>query len=251
MFKAKGFTLIELLVVISIIALLLAIMMPALGMVKEKAKDVICRTNLKNIQLASLMYAQNNDGKMPPYSFGNALWVNKLGAYSGEMDEVRYCPSTKIRKDTPAGSSWGGPREAWVWFYDGMEEPEQGSYTINTWFYSSGRFGADETRNYRSLDDTRRPGNVPIFADGIWIDSIVDDTDYVPDDYNLDDPTERYGGNMCVFITNRHKDHTNLGFADGSQRPVDFSELWSLKWHKEFDTVKEKTRDDGSPIYQP
>ena len=57
----KAFTLIELLVVISIIALLLVILMPALGMVKEKGKQVVCASNLKGIGLAVMTYLAEYD----------------------------------------------------------------------------------------------------------------------------------------------------------------------------------------------
>ncbi|AQT68759.1 putative major pilin subunit [Anaerohalosphaera lusitana] len=62
--KKKGFTLIELLVVISIIALLLAIMMPALGKVKELAKSTVCGSNAKTMVTAWRLYAEDNDGQM-------------------------------------------------------------------------------------------------------------------------------------------------------------------------------------------
>ncbi len=61
----KGFTLIELLVVISIIAMLLAILMPALGKVKKMAKALHCQTNLKTLMTAVTTYAVDNDDKFP------------------------------------------------------------------------------------------------------------------------------------------------------------------------------------------
>jgi prepilin-type N-terminal cleavage/methylation domain-containing protein/prepilin-type processing-associated H-X9-DG protein len=61
----KGFTLIELLVVIAIIALLLAILMPALGKAKDHAKKITCATNLKSLSLGVIMYADDYDGWMP------------------------------------------------------------------------------------------------------------------------------------------------------------------------------------------
>jgi prepilin-type N-terminal cleavage/methylation domain-containing protein/prepilin-type processing-associated H-X9-DG protein len=60
----RGFTLIELLVVIAIIAVLMAILMPALNRVKEQGKRIVCESSLKNLQLAWLMYADDNDGKI-------------------------------------------------------------------------------------------------------------------------------------------------------------------------------------------
>ena len=62
----KGFTLIELLVVISIIALLMAIMMPALGKARELAKATICQSNNRQIAQAVTMYANANDDRVPP-----------------------------------------------------------------------------------------------------------------------------------------------------------------------------------------
>jgi prepilin-type N-terminal cleavage/methylation domain-containing protein/prepilin-type processing-associated H-X9-DG protein len=60
--RNKGFTLIELLVVIAIIAILMAILMPALNRAKEQGKRAACLANLKQLQLAWLMYNDENDG---------------------------------------------------------------------------------------------------------------------------------------------------------------------------------------------
>jgi prepilin-type N-terminal cleavage/methylation domain-containing protein/prepilin-type processing-associated H-X9-DG protein len=60
----KGFTLIELLVVIAIIAVLLAILMPALNRAKEQGKRAACLSNLKQLTLAWIMYADENDDKL-------------------------------------------------------------------------------------------------------------------------------------------------------------------------------------------
>jgi len=63
--KQKGFTLIELLVVISIIALLLAILLPALGTAREQARRVACSANLKGLGFALVAYSTNNDDWLP------------------------------------------------------------------------------------------------------------------------------------------------------------------------------------------
>jgi prepilin-type N-terminal cleavage/methylation domain-containing protein len=60
-----GFTLVELLVVISIIALLLAVLMPALSAARKTAQRVICATNLKQVGMAPLLFANDNDGWFP------------------------------------------------------------------------------------------------------------------------------------------------------------------------------------------
>jgi len=62
--KKRGFTLIELLVVIAIIALLLALLMPALDRARELARRTVCFGNLKDLSLAWIMYADDNEGKL-------------------------------------------------------------------------------------------------------------------------------------------------------------------------------------------
>ena len=87
--KKTAFTLIELLVVISIIALLLAILMPALQKIKERARLVVCQTNHKNLILGWKLYANDNDGRLvgahtsPPKSSYSG-WVDNPASLSLE-----------------------------------------------------------------------------------------------------------------------------------------------------------------------
>ncbi len=68
--KKKGFTLIELLVVIAIIAILAAMLLPALSKAREKARQGVCMGNLKQLGLAIFMYASDNYGYLVPFNAG-------------------------------------------------------------------------------------------------------------------------------------------------------------------------------------
>ncbi len=61
----NGFTLIELLVVISIIAILVSLVMPGLARARSQARAIVCKSNLKNIYLAEMFYAADNDDWLP------------------------------------------------------------------------------------------------------------------------------------------------------------------------------------------
>jgi len=78
--RRQGFTLIELLVVIAIIALLLALLMPAMRKIKEVARETVCRSNLKNVGLAVLMYLDDFERKIPDTQGDHGyLWFESDG----------------------------------------------------------------------------------------------------------------------------------------------------------------------------
>jgi prepilin-type N-terminal cleavage/methylation domain-containing protein/prepilin-type processing-associated H-X9-DG protein len=72
--KRNGFTLIELLVVVAIIAVLVAILLPAVGKARIQAKDLTCRTNLQQLGRALIMYVNDNNDRLPPVPWSSAAW---------------------------------------------------------------------------------------------------------------------------------------------------------------------------------
>ena len=71
-FSKRGFTLIELLVVIAIIAILAGLLLPALAKAKQKGQATICLNDLKQVGLAMLMFADENDDMIPRGTAGNS-----------------------------------------------------------------------------------------------------------------------------------------------------------------------------------
>jgi prepilin-type N-terminal cleavage/methylation domain-containing protein/prepilin-type processing-associated H-X9-DG protein len=115
--RHRAFTLIELLVVIAIIAVLAALLLPALGRAKESSRGAVCISNLRQIGLALQLYVQENNNRMP-YLRDRATGTNQPAADAmPSIDQalsnhlgnllVFKCPSDTKRLYEETGSSYG------------------------------------------------------------------------------------------------------------------------------------------------
>ena len=173
--KTQGFTLIELLVVIAIIAILAAMLLPALSAAKERAKTIKCINNLKQMDLAYIMYQQDFSHNVE-YNSINALWMQTLISYQSQVASVRLCPTAEMTNST--GSGFGDAKTAWHWGMANNPQLDTGSYTINGWLYQYDQnltgalpgLAANQSLFFQKESSIAQPVNTPVFMDGMFPD---------------------------------------------------------------------------------
>jgi prepilin-type N-terminal cleavage/methylation domain-containing protein len=253
--RQTGFTLIELLVVIAIIAILAAMLLPALARSKVKAKEIQCLNNLKQLTIAHTMYS-SDFSKFIEYSSagGNAdLWMAVLLSYQANVDKVRVCPTANAPTTRPDYSpiyTYGTADMMWKWRPFGTLY--QGSYAYNGWLYSGtyGLAGAPINPAYKFSTEAslQKPTETPVFADGMWSDGWPNEFEGPARDL--------YKGNagtyMGRFTIARHgitsprsaptgvtsstslPGATTIAFTDGHASLAKLRNFWSLSWHKDW-----------------
>jgi prepilin-type N-terminal cleavage/methylation domain-containing protein/prepilin-type processing-associated H-X9-DG protein len=97
----RGFTLVELLVVIAVIGVLVGLLLPAVQAAREAARCASCLNNLRQIGLATHMFADSNHGRFPQnvHAGTGKSWVYTLSPYVENVEEIRICPDDPKGRD--------------------------------------------------------------------------------------------------------------------------------------------------------
>jgi len=213
-----GFTLVELLVVIAIIALLMSILMPALNRAREQGKRAVCLSNLRQLMLAWILYADDNEdnivngavGYGPPYnqSFGHAgerAWV--LDGCAPDWASGGQLPENEQKERIKEGALWPYFENVKLCRCPTGSRGEMLTYAVmfsmNSICYPEVLTKPGVYIKNRSEIYNPAPAHRLVFIDEGWISPDAFAVHYGGEERWWDDPPVRHG------------DGTNVSFADG------------------------------------
>lgn len=215
---ARGFTLIELLVVISIIAILLAIIMPSLKAVKDQAKKVICFSNMRQTGIALQLYLMDSDDHLPPSSCNitdpDQFWLKVLSDYTNEQI-LFHCPADTGKNFVDWNSSLSD-----------QTDKRYSSFALNALLDPVNVRYTGTTNKYNKVSNVHDPK----FC--IWISEAPNTDAFLQADHIH---PELWGGApdyAKTFVAyDRHRGKSNYLFADGHAETLEFEETYAWPGH--------------------
>ena len=210
---------------------------------RRRAKEMVCLSNLRQWGTMFEMFTNDNEGYFNRgWDIGEeGLWMKALRPYYKDIWHLLICPEATNVND------WGAFR-AWqrnVNLPEGGEYRYVSSYGINSWTnnMTNDRDSRREEWFWKNVRSVKEKQNIPVFLDSAWHDAWPSHTDSPPQYDGM--PANGGINGMRHFSLNRHNGGVNSLFMDWSTRKIGLKELWTLKWHRNFDTAGPWTRAGG------
>ena len=173
--------------------------------------------------------------------------------YMGDVDALRCCPTATQPRTTETGAVGPGkdkePFAAWgTGTGSFLKKGDYGSYGINGWLEDKPDSqaiaqGRPPENFWRKMINITNSSNVPLLTDAQHLDGWPE-PDHAP-------PAQRdtkWGGTsqFTRLVQDRHNERQNCGFVDGSVKTIGLKELWTLKWHRNYNVAGPWTNAGGA-----
>ena len=233
--KRRGFTLIELLVVISIIALLIAILLPSLSRARGLAKRAVCSSNMHSLAQAVYLYANDHKDRLVTVGLSHggqarseqASWIETLKEDYGRNEKIARCPSDESDAWTVPIAPPDAPGDAAQ--NDEASDPEQDETkpilrrtSYATTYYTAARIG--NRGPYDVLGLIRKPGSTVLFAELVEVGPFAV-SDHVHPETWWSNPRLLASREMAI---GRHLGQANYAFFDGHVASHMFEDTYSI-----------------------